>query len=77
MTVSELRDEAHPDLKPEHVDPKGVSGKESSPPEDMQVEVEVNKKRHLNVVFIGHVGKSSFFYLLFIHLMHDCHCSEA
>ncbi|XP_006365402.1 eukaryotic peptide chain release factor GTP-binding subunit ERF3A-like isoform X1 [Solanum tuberosum] len=61
MLEDELRDEAHPDLKPEHVEPKGVSGKESSPPEDMQVEVEVNKKRHLNVVFIGHVdaGKST------------------
>lgn len=74
--VSELRDEDHPELMPQHVEPKGIAGKETSPPEDIQVEVEVNKKRHLNVVFIGHVGKSSFFYILFIHLMHDGHCGE-
>ncbi|KAK4375522.1 hypothetical protein RND71_006199 [Anisodus tanguticus] len=61
MLEDELKDEAHPDLKPKHVEPKGAAGKETSPPEDIQVDVEVNKKRHLNVVFIGHVdaGKST------------------
>lgn len=61
MLVSELKDESHPDLEPKNVEPKGVAGKEASPPEDIQDEVEVNKKRHLNVVFIGHVGKSYYF----------------
>ncbi|XP_019235613.1 PREDICTED: eukaryotic peptide chain release factor GTP-binding subunit ERF3A-like isoform X2 [Nicotiana attenuata] len=60
-TNGELKDESHPDLEPKNVEPKGVAGKEASSPEDIQDEVEVNKKRHLNVVFIGHVdaGKST------------------
>lgn len=33
-------------------------------PEVVEEEVEVNKKRHLNVVFIGHVGR--FFSCVFI-----------
>ncbi|PIN18098.1 Polypeptide release factor 3 [Handroanthus impetiginosus] len=39
----------------------GVKEKESSPPDDLGDELEDQKKRHLNVVFIGHVdaGKST------------------
>lgn len=32
----------------------------ASAPEPVEVEVEKNKKRHLNVVFIGHVGGLNF-----------------
>lgn len=38
------------------------SEKEKKSPalEDVDDEAEINKKRHLNVVFIGHVGKEFF-----------------
>ncbi|CAK9179807.1 unnamed protein product [Ilex paraguariensis] len=50
-----LKDEAHANYKAVDVEPKKVIE------EDAEEEVEDNKKRHLNVVFIGHVdaGKST------------------
>lgn len=41
--------------------------KQISAPEVVEEEVEVNKKRHLNVVFIGHVGR--FFSFVFIMIV--------
>lgn len=41
-----------------------VKDKEVPAPEDVEALVEMeqdNKKRHLNVVFIGHVGRSIYF----------------
>ncbi|KAK6163383.1 hypothetical protein DH2020_000247 [Rehmannia glutinosa] len=52
------------DSKPVQVEPEDVvegKEKESSPPDDLEDEVDDQKKRHLNAVFIGHVdaGKST------------------
>lgn len=44
LMISGLKEEANANLKPTHVDD----------------EIEVERNRHLNVVFIGHVGKFSF-----------------
>ncbi|KAI7731052.1 hypothetical protein M8C21_021591 [Ambrosia artemisiifolia] len=63
----ELRDESHADSHMEggadsqavHSEPKDVAEvmeQVTSAPEPVEEEVEKNKKRHLNVVFIGHVG---------------------
>lgn len=40
-----------------------VKEKEAPAPEIVEDEVEENKKRHLNVVFIGHVGKIAFLHV--------------
>ncbi|XP_022850074.1 eukaryotic peptide chain release factor GTP-binding subunit ERF3A-like isoform X2 [Olea europaea var. sylvestris] len=59
------KDLAHANSKPAQVEQKKyvteVREKESSAPEEFEDEVEGNQKRHLNVVFIGHVdaGKST------------------
>ncbi|KAL0376322.1 UNVERIFIED_CONTAM: 30S ribosomal protein S1, chloroplastic [Sesamum calycinum] len=55
---------AHPNSKPVQDEPEvvvEVKEKEAPPPDDLEDEVEDQKKRHLNVVFIGHVdaGKST------------------
>ncbi|KAL0457535.1 UNVERIFIED_CONTAM: Eukaryotic peptide chain release factor GTP-binding subunit A [Sesamum latifolium] len=59
-----LTDVAHPDSKPVQDEPEvvvEVKEKDAPPPDDLEDEVEDQKKRHLNVVFIGHVdaGKST------------------
>ncbi|CAA2970373.1 eukaryotic peptide chain release factor GTP-binding subunit ERF3A-like isoform X1 [Olea europaea subsp. europaea] len=59
-----VEDPAHANFKPAQVelnDVTEVREKERSAPEEFEDEVEGNKKRHLNVVFIGHVdaGKST------------------
>lgn len=40
--------------------------KESIPPDDVD-DVDEQKKRHLNVVFIGHVGKGISFEVSILH----------
>uniref|UniRef100_A0A5B6ZBI8 Putative eukaryotic peptide chain release factor GTP-binding subunit ERF3A n=1 Tax=Davidia involucrata TaxID=16924 RepID=A0A5B6ZBI8_DAVIN len=62
--VQDLKDKAPTHSQSVHVETKAaveVKGKETSAPEDIEDEKEDNKKRHLNVVFIGHVdaGKST------------------
>ncbi|GFS32361.1 translation elongation factor EF1A/initiation factor IF2gamma family protein [Actinidia rufa] len=62
--VSGSKDEVNANSQPVHVEPKGtteVKDKDVVASEDIEVEVEDNRKRHLNVVFIGHVdaGKST------------------
>ncbi|KAL2482359.1 Translation elongation factor EF1A/initiation factor IF2gamma family protein [Forsythia ovata] len=62
--VEGFTDLAHANSKQAQVEPKDVTEvreKESSAPEEFEDEVEGNIKRHLNVVFIGHVdaGKST------------------
>lgn len=39
--------------------------KEKTASEDIEDVKEANKKRHLNVVFIGHVGRLTFYFLFF------------
>ncbi|XP_011100712.1 eukaryotic peptide chain release factor GTP-binding subunit ERF3A isoform X2 [Sesamum indicum] len=64
LDSSGLTDVAHPNSKPVQDEPEvvvEVKEKEAPPPDDLEDEVEDQKKRHLNVVFIGHVdaGKST------------------
>ncbi|KAA8542779.1 hypothetical protein F0562_023931 [Nyssa sinensis] len=64
LDSSDFKDEAHTSSQPVHVEPtaaREVKDKETSAPEDPKDEMKANKKRHLNVVFIGHVdaGKST------------------
>ncbi|CAL9031665.1 unnamed protein product [Prunus brigantina] len=59
--VSDSKEEVHPhSVKPEVVEQKGKE-KINVDPEEEHDEMELDKKRHLNVVFIGHVdaGKST------------------
>ncbi|XP_028127604.1 LOW QUALITY PROTEIN: eukaryotic peptide chain release factor GTP-binding subunit ERF3A-like [Camellia sinensis] len=60
----DLKDEVNATTQPVPVEAKGimeVKSKDVSAAEDTEDEIEDNKKRHLNVVFIGHVdaGKST------------------
>ncbi|XP_059645729.1 uncharacterized protein LOC132287207 isoform X2 [Cornus florida] len=60
----DLKDQTHVNSSSVQVEPKGpseVKEKETSASEGIEDDAEENKKRHLNVVFIGHVdaGKST------------------
>lgn len=70
LDSSDLKDEVHlnsqpANMEPVHIEPvhveAAVKEKEVSAPEDTDDDAEDNTKRHLNVVFIGHVdaGKST------------------
>nr|GMC69905.1 eukaryotic peptide chain release factor GTP-binding subunit ERF3A-like [Ipomoea batatas] len=64
MTEENVKNEPQANSEQIHTEPKGISEeKEKKSPalEDVDDEAENNKKRHLNVVFIGHVdaGKST------------------
>ncbi|CAA0829436.1 Translation elongation factor EF1A/initiation factor IF2gamma family protein [Striga hermonthica] len=62
MDASSSADSDSKAVQVESEDAIVVKNKESSPPDDQEDEVEDQKKRHLNVVFIGHVadaGKST------------------
>ncbi|XP_031406060.1 eukaryotic peptide chain release factor GTP-binding subunit ERF3A-like isoform X3 [Punica granatum] len=57
----DIKDDIREKAQPLQTEPKGKEKELSVPEVDEQEEMEVDKKRHLNVVFIGHVdaGKST------------------